>query len=106
MCAALTSQDLETQTAGRMHAYVIGNLILMQLSVGRCPGQVSGRRPMVSCSSAHMHAEGKAKVWKLARTGNIAGLTLQEGAVPSPTAGQATVAVKAVSATLLLIAAS
>ncbi len=78
----------------------------MQQSVGRCPGLVSGGRPIVSCSSALMHAEGKAKVWRLARTGNIAGLTLQEDAVPSPKAGQATVAVKAVSATLLLVAAS
>lgn len=52
---------------------------------------------MVSCSSAHMHAQDKAKVWRLARTGNIAELTLQEDAVPSPKAGQATVAVKAVS---------
>ncbi len=55
---------------------------------------------MVSCSSAHAHAKGKAKVWRLARTGNIAGLTLQEDVVPSPKAGQATVAIKAVSATL------
>lgn len=51
---------------------------------------------MVSCSSAHMHAQDKAKVWRLARTGNIAELTLQEDAVPSPKAGQATVAVKAI----------
>lgn len=61
---------------------------------------------MVSCSSAHTHAKGKAKVWRLARTGNIAGLTLQEDAVPSPGAGQATVAVQAVSVTVLLVAAS
>jgi hypothetical protein len=61
---------------------------------------------MVSCSSAHTHAEGKAKVWKLARTGNIAGLTLQEDVVPSAKAGQAIVAIKAVSASLLLVAAS
>lgn len=51
---------------------------------------------MVSCSSAHMHAKGTAKVWRLARTGNIAELTLQEDAVPSPKAGQAIVAVKAI----------
>lgn len=57
---------------------------------------------MISCTSAHGHAERQAKVWRLARTGNIANLKLEQDSIAPPRHGQATVAVKAVRSRSML----
>ena len=50
----------------------------------------------------HALAEREAKVWRLARTGNIGNLTLHDVAVPSAQSGEVVVAVKAVRPCSLL----
>lgn len=61
-----------------------------------------GMKPTISCSSAPAQADSIARVWRLAKTGNIANLKLEESTLTPARPGQARVAVKAVKVVHIL----